>query len=398
MSRIGVYGGSFNPPHIGHVAAAREAIDALSLDWLLVIPTYQAPHKQALEGAPDPETRLRLTRLAFEDVPKAEVSDLEILRQGVSYTVDTLELLHEAYPEDELILLMGTDMLLSFSGWRMPDRIAKLAQLAVMHRQDASDKLLAKLDEAIAQIERDFGGRVTRVENRPVEISSTEARRMIVFGLPDFGLAEPVSAAIREQGLYGWGGNLKNLPFDRLREVSLDLHDEKRRPHVIGCCETAEQLALRWGEDPAAARRAGILHDITKALSPQAQLAVCDRYGAVLTPFARTHPKMLHAKSGAVIAERIFGEDPKVCDAICWHTTGKPNMTLLEKIIYLADYMEPNRGFPGVERLRAVIWDDLDAALLEGLSMSLTNLRARKKPIDENTMAAWQYLANERSK
>ena len=94
-----------------------------------------------------------------------------------------------------------------------------------------------------------------------------------------------------------------------------------------------------------------------------------------------------------MVAGKVFGESELVCDAIWWHTTGKPNMTLLEKIIYLADYMEPNRDFPGVELLRTLCREDLDAALQEGLRMSLENLRRRGQPIDENSMAAWQYLS-----
>ena len=124
---------------------------------------------------------------------------------------------------------------------------------------------------------------------------------------------------------------------------------------------------------------------------------MCDWYKEPLTPFERSHPKLLHAKSGAAVAERVFGEESAVCEAIRWHTTGKPDMCLLEKIIYLADYMEPNRDFPGVERLRALAFADLDTALMLGFEMTLEILRRRGQPIDDNSMAAWQYLSNERN-
>lgn len=394
MSRIGIYGGSFNPPHDGHVLAAEEAIRRLGLDRLLIIPTYQAPHKQQESGSPSPARRLSLVQAAFGGIEKAEVSDLEIAREGVSYTVDTLKTLRTRHPDDELVLLMGTDMLVSFPSWRSPEDIAKLATLAVMHRNSESGKLQAQIEEAVQKIETDYGGRVESVENDCIVLSSTEIRRMIVFGIPEFGLPEPVSSAIRREKLYGFDAPRRNLPFDQLREVSLALYDEKRRPHGIGCCETAEALAVRWGADPELMRRAGILHDVTKALSDPAQLAVCDRYGAKLTGFERSHPKLLHAKSGALVAREIFGECKTVCDAIEWHTTGRENMTTEEKIIYLADYMEPNRDFPGVERLRELVWTNLDAALLEGLRMSLEILRRRGQPIDEHSMAAWKYLDN----
>ena len=397
MSRIGMYGGSFNPPHVGHVLAAKETVRLLRLDRLLVIPTWQAPHKQKLEGSPTPEQRLELTRLAFSGLPEAEVSDLEIARQGVSYTVDTLTELKKRYPEDELILLMGTDMLLNFPTWRRPEEIARLATLAVMHRQDEGETLRTQVREAAASIEANYGCRVLFSENDSIEVSSTEIRRMLRFGVPDFRLHPLVSERICREGHYGFGENLRQLPFEALKEVSLSLHDEQRKAHVLGCCETARELAERWGADPDQMERAGILHDVTKALGPEAQLALCDHYEAELTDFERSHPKLLHAKSGAIVAKEIFGETETVCDAICWHTTGKPAMTIEEKILYLADYMEPTRDFPGVETLRQLVCEDLDAALLTGLSMSLEILRRRKQPIDENSMAAWQYLATERS-
>ena len=116
------------------------------------------------------------------------------------------------------------------------------------------------------------------------------------------------------------------------------------------------------------------------------------RYDIVLDNFERNHPKLLHAKTGAVIAERIFGENKLVCDAICWHTTGKANMSTLEKIIYIADYMEPNRCFDGVERLRSLANSDLDDALFLGLQMTMEQLRQRKKDIGPNSMAAIRFL------
>ena len=216
MSRVGIYGGSFNPPHAGHVLAAKETVRNLDLQRLIVIPAYQAPHKQTLAGSPTAEQRLALTRLAFAEVPQAEVSDLEILREGVSYTVDTLHTLRQQLPDDELILLMGTDMLLSFSTWRAPDEIAKLATLAVMHRQNEEETLAVQVRQTAAAIERDYGCRVLLAENESIEVSSTELRRMLAFHVPDTRLPQTVMEKIREDGLYGFGTDRTGLPFDEL--------------------------------------------------------------------------------------------------------------------------------------------------------------------------------------
>ena len=134
MARIGVYGGSFNPPHLGHIFAARKAQQLLGLDKVLLIPAAIPPHKAVAEGSPDGETRLALTKLAIAGEAGMEVSRIELDRPGPSYTVDTLRTLRECYPQDALYLLMGTDMFLSFFQWRDPEHIARLAVPVCMAR------------------------------------------------------------------------------------------------------------------------------------------------------------------------------------------------------------------------------------------------------------------------
>ena len=137
MARIGIFGGSFNPPHNGHIEAARQCVERLALDRLIFVPDAAPPHKTLAAGSPTAQQRYEMVRLAARDVPHAEVSDLELQRSGKSYTVDTLRQFQAQYPTDELLLLMGTDMFLSFEGWREPDEIARMAQLVCMHRREA---------------------------------------------------------------------------------------------------------------------------------------------------------------------------------------------------------------------------------------------------------------------
>ena len=387
--KIGVYGGSYNPPHTGHVLAAEELIRALSLDRLLVVPAADPPHKSLAPGSPTPEQRLALCRAAFGGVERAEVCDIELRRTGKSYTVDTLAELTAAHPEDEFILIMGTDMFLSFSTWREPERISSMASLAVMRRDEQKD-VWAQVQREAEVLRRSLSARVVTVENRCVQISSTTVRRLLAFGAPDY-LTPEVLALIRQNGWYLTGTGLKGLPFERLREISLSLHDEKRRAHVDGTCDTAAALAVHWGADREAARRAGILHDITKALGPKEQLHICEKYAMMLTPTQRENPKLLHAKTGAVIAREIFGESEAVVNAIWWHTTGRAEMTLLEKILYIADYMEPNRSFPGVQTLRDLAGRDLDAAIFCGLDQAVSHLRIQGRVIDRDSLNAWEY-------
>ncbi len=389
MHKIGIYGGTFNPPHIGHLRAAIGAVRSLGLDKLLVIPDRIAPHKELPEGSASPEQRLEMLRIAFQNAPEIEVSDIELCRDGVSYTVDTVTQLREQYPEDELILLMGTDMFLSFHQWREPERILAQAALGVFYRGEKGEK--PAIEEKKAEMEA-AGHRVYLVQNEIVDISSTNLRRMLIFQCANSFLPDGVGAYIREQGLYGTGNSCKNLPMDQLEQIVVRLLKKNRINHVLGCRDTAVELAKRWGANEIDAARAGILHDITKALDGPLQLTLCEEYGTILSDFSRRYPKTLHALTGALVAERIFGESEAVVTAIRYHTTGRANMSLLEKIIYVADYMEPNRAFDGVEKLRELAFSNIDAALKLGLEMTLEHLVRQGSEVSPESKAALEFL------
>ena len=389
MRRIGIYGGTFNPPHIGHIRAALGAVRSLGLDKLLVIPDRIAPHKELPEGSATPEQRLEMLRIAFDGVPEIEVSDIELRREGVSYTVDTIMELRQRYPEDELILLMGTDMFLSFHQWREPEKILDQASVGVFYRGEKGEK--PAIEERRLQMERD-GRCVYLVQNEIVDISSTNLRRMLMFRCADSFLPDGVGPFILKNGLYGTDALCKNLPMEQLEQVVVRLLKKNRINHVLGCRDTSVELARRWGADETDAARAGILHDITKALDGPLQLTLCEEYGTILSDFSRRYPKTLHALTGALVAERVFGENDAVVTAIRYHTTGRANMSLLEKIIYVADYMEPNRAFPGVEKLRELAFSDIDAALKLGLEMTLEHLNRQGSEVSPESKAALEYL------
>ena len=387
MARIGIYGGAFNPPHTGHIRAAEYAVQALNLDKLLLIPSCTSPHKPLPPGSAEPEQRLAMTRLWAGD--KMEVCDIELSRGGTSYTYQTVEQLKTQYPQDELVLFMGTDMFLSFHSWKEPERILRCVSLAVFYRGEKGEI------DAIAKLQKEYedaGHRVYLVENPITEISSTQLRRMLVFQCAAPFLDEKVLSYIEANGLYGTTENYKNLPMEKLEQVVIDLLNPNRVKHVLGCRDTAAAMARTWGVDETDAARAGLLHDITKALDGPLQLTLCREYGKVLDEFSENNPKTLHALTGSLVAERIFGENEAVVQAIESHTTGKPAMNTLEKIIYVADYMEPNRDFPGVEELRRLAYTDLDAALKLGLEMTLAMLKTQNRQISPASSQALAYL------
>ena len=392
MKKIGIYGGTFNPPHTGHLQAAKQAVEVLDLDLLLMIPDRIAPHKDIPAGSPTPEQRLEMLQIALAGEEKIQSSDIELRREGVSYTYLTLEALREQYPEEELILLMGTDMFLTLDAWKEPERICELATLGVFYRGEKGEKEKILAQKAALEAR---GAKVELVENDIINISSTQLRRLLAFHAADEFLPAGVGEYIRENGLYDTAAQWKNLPMEELEPIVIRLLHPNRVAHVLGCRDEAVKMAAHWGENVTNAARAGILHDITKVLDGPLQLTLCAAYDKVLNDFSRKYPKTLHARTGSLVAEKIFGENEAVVQAICNHTTGRANMNTLEKIIYVADYMEPCRDFPGVETLRELAYSDLDAALKLGLEMTLQHLARQGNEVSPESREALAYL-NER--
>ena len=388
MERIGIYGGTYSPPHVGHLRAAEYAVGALKLDRLLLIPTGVSPHKAMSSGATAAD-RLEMLRLSAKDMDKAEACDIELRREGASYTVDTLRTLKGENPDAELVLLMGTDMFLSFQTWREPETIMQLATLAVFFRGEKGEKLRIEAQKLALE---SLGAKIELVENPVTAISSTDLRRMLIFGCADPFLMPGVGDYIRERGLYGTAKDRKNLSMEELEAEVVSLLNPNRVAHVLGCRDAAIELARLYGENEVDAARAGLLHDITKAIDGPLQLTLCAEYGIVLDTFSRRFPKTLHALTGSLVAERIFGENENVVSAICHHTTGRANMTRLEKIIYIADYIERNRDFPGVDEMRALAYRDLDAAVLMGLESAVAHVKRQGQDLAPATLEALEYL------
>ena len=389
MERIGIYGGAFNPPHIGHIRVALRGVAALSLTKLLVIPSCESPHKPLPENSPSARQRMEMLQLGFEKDSRVEVSDMELCRGGFSYTYETVEQLRQQYPSAELIFLMGTDMFCSFLQWRNPERILKCASIAVFCRGEQGEA------EAIAQqktVLEHLGATVYTVDNPVTDISSTALRRMLVFRCADSFFAPKIADYIRANQLYGTAKDHRRLSMEALEKTVIGLLKPSRVAHVLGCRDTAAELARIWGADETDAARAGLLHDVTKALDGPLQLTLCKEYGIILDNFSGRNPKTLRALTGSLVAERIFGESEAVVSAIRCHTTGKADMNMLEKIIYVADYMEPNRDFPGVEQLRHLAYTDINKALKLGLQMTLHMLQQQGREISPESQQALCWL------
>ena len=389
---IGVYGGTFDPPHWGHITAARAAMEQLGLDKLVLIPDRVPPHKALPEGSASPEQRLEMAALATAELGKrTEVSDRELRRSGPSYTADTLAALRREYPEDTLWLLMGSDMFLSLQTWHAPEEVMALARIAPFSRE-AEDESAAVAAQK-ARLEREYGAQIQIVQNPEVrELSSTEVRAALAAGRGSDLLPPAVYGYVLREHLYGTHKALTGLTPDELRPIAMSYLKPKRMPHVLGTEQEAVRLVRRYGGDETQARIAALLHDCTKKLDMAQQLALCEKYGIMLDELEQRALKLLHSKTGAAIARDVFGVEDAVYDAILYHTTGKPDMTRLEKIIYLADYIEPTRDFPGVDELRKTVYEDMDKGLLMGLTMTIQEMEEMGNPVHHLTRDARDYL------
>ena len=394
MKTIGVFGGSFNPIHNGHLLAIDVFKRELNLDTLLLIPAGTPPHKPLAPNSPDAQTRLQLTKLAVQDLCGVEVSDIEVCRDGKSFTYDTLCELRRQFPEDRLILLMGTDMFLSFTEWHRFEEIFSLAELAVMPRAMQKRNDVEQIQSLAARFSENYHAVIHILSTEYIELSSTLVRRMLFFECAEDYVPANVLSEIRKLGLYQHG-NCHELSLEKLTTTVCPLYEPRRFCHAVGCCEAAVRLAEKYKDDPTLAARAAILHDITKALGKADQIRLCHKFGVPLNEGCVRD--VLHGYTAVEIAKRFFGECDAVCSAIRWHTTGRANMTKLEKIIYLADYIEPTRDFDGVAGLRELAEQDLDAAVLRGLEMTICDLKERGKEIDPNSADAYAWMLAERN-
>jgi nicotinate-nucleotide adenylyltransferase len=194
---VGVLGSAFNPPHLGHLALAQEALWQLGLSEVMFVPTGQAPHKRIIED-PGREVRLAMTRLAASDDPRFTASTIEVEREGPSYTYETLERLAEQKGDTRLVFVMGADAAVGLESWRQPARVVELAQLAIARRAGVADADVAAVVRSLGASER-----TTLLEMPQFGVSSSGVRERAAGGRPlRYLVTEPVARFIEEKGIY----------------------------------------------------------------------------------------------------------------------------------------------------------------------------------------------------
>jgi len=369
--RVGIFGGSFDPVHNEHVSIAVNAINKLNLDKLFIIPAYIAPHKR--KALSDGALRLKMLEAAFEKVDRAEVSDYELKKEGTSFSYLTCEYFSSVYPDAERFFIMGEDMLENFPTWKNPEKIVSLFDIAVCRRASLKEDLSDKQEDFLKK----FGKNFIEIPYNGKAVSSTEVRVKARVGEEISDLVpKAVEKIIVEDEAY-------KIPF---ADRALSLEKPKRAAHSRRVAITAGLAAGGFHIDEYSATLAGIMHDVAKNLKEDSPY---------LKGFVRPEgvpDQILHQFSGAYVAEHTFGiTDADVLNAIRYHTTGRENMSSLEKLIYLADMLEPNRNFDGIEELRAAFEKNLDECMRLALKRTVEYLDDGLTDIYPLTLSAYKF-------
>ena len=353
--RIGIYGGTFNPIHTGHVRLAQSCLDALSLDKILVIPANIPPHKRAKQLLPG-DARMELCRLACGNDPRLEVTDIELRREGSSYTVDTLRELKALYPGAQLFLIVGSDMFLTLETWKESSEIFRLCTICTGAREEGEERTLQEKQQMLESL-----GASCIVMQLPVfDISSTEIRRVVGLGadqrMLERWIPSAVAAKILEKGYYA-----AEPETDEDLRKALALAREKLGDYRLfhsRCVADAAQFLAKYHfdgvVDPKKALLAGLLHDICKDMSKEEQRGWMEKFEPIHDPLILQSPSLWHGFAGASYLKAAYGiDDEDFLNSIRYHTTARKAMSPLEQVVYLADYISLDRDYPDVAVMRA---------------------------------------------
>lgn len=367
--KIGIMGGTFDPIHNGHLMLGEYARDLFALDEIWFMPNGNPPHKVNEKIESQTKHRVEMVRMAIKDKVGFKLQLYEIKRKDVNYSYLTMEHFRETYPGCEFYFIIGADSLFALESWVHPERFVKTCVILAAYRDD---KNMDEMMTQISYLNQKYGADIRLLNTPYVDVSSTEIRYRLKNGLPVLHMIpESVYEYIQRYHLFAderW----------EIREKVRQNQKDSRFAHTLGVVETAVKLAKQYQVDESKAEIAALLHDCAKEI----------------------YPGLQHAEKGAELAKTEYGiEDKEILDAIRWHTTGRPEMTELDKIIYIADYIEPNRNqAPNLAEIRRLAAVSLDECLYSILKATLAYLKAKTDVIDPMTEQTYLYYKNHLNK
>ena len=379
MSRIGILGGSFSPIHNGHLQIAQDCLDEYSLDKVIFLPNSRPPHRK-IEFFSFKE-RVEMLEIAILNSENFEISMVESDSNKVHYSYNTIK--ENFYNnEDELFFIMGDDEFLNIKSWYRFDDLLKLCSIIVFSRNFDMDYVKGACRDILDKYAVYF------VNNDVNSISSTEIRnRMNKKKSFQYMVNEGVYRYILSKGYFD---------YSRIKTHLLKMLPKKRYEHSIRVAEYCKKLAKIYNYDVDNAYLAGLVHDCAKNNEEYYILNMPIDSDIIFDMEEKVIPSLQHAPIGAIVAKKLYGIDnEEILSAIRYHTTAKEDMTMLEKILFISDKIEPCRNFQGVDELRKIAQSNIDLSIIKFLESNFEYLK-KKGSIHSLSIKAKKYLENMR--
>ena len=399
---IAIMGGTFDPIHYGHLATAEAVLHRFNVDKIIFMPTGHSYMKENGEGekvTPN-EQRFMMTSLATVRNKNFLTSRIEIDRKGKTYTVDTIEEIRKLCgPDVHIYFITGADAIEQIMTWKNPEKLFSLCDFIAVTRPGYNKN---KLYEEIGEIMGKYKSRIYYMQVPALEISSSDIRKRVAAGQPiKYLLPESVEEYIEKFGLYKKPVKSevkfmldKNVMQEKLQS-SLSI---KRYIHTLGVVKEAKKLAKIYGNEETKdkAEVAALLHDCAKDYPLELKKRLCKEYHIELDDIIKSQMDLAHPLLGAEVAKREYlVDDEEILNAIKYHTTGKRKMSLLDKIVFIADYIEENRKpFEGLEEARRLAYIDLDLAMKFILEHTIEYVNERNMKLHPLSVEALEYYKN----
>jgi nicotinate-nucleotide adenylyltransferase len=379
--KICIYSGTFNPVHTAHVKVITGILDEFNFYKVIVIPNNIPPHKNP-ESIAASQDRLNMLKLAFDDA-RIEISDIEIKRGGKSYSYHTVQEIKKQYNIDGKIdFLIGTDAILGIKSWYNYKELINEINFIVVKRQNEIN-----IEKAIKDLNLpDLTYQISKVPF--LDISSSQIRKILnQKNTPQNIIPERVLEYILQKNLY------QNYNFEEILDILKTVFNSHLE-HSLAVAELASRLAKKYGIDENQAYLAGILHDCVKYIGIEKIKTLITENNIEVFEQESQAPKTLHAPVGAYIAEHKFGiKDKNILDAIRFHTIGRCNMSLLEKIIFISDKIEPvTREKDFRAKILPQLHKSLDHAIFAYFELLIEKLKSENAPITPYTQEVFEHF------
>lgn len=371
--RIGIMGGTFDPIHYGHLMLAEQIRTSFHLDEVVFIPVGKAPHKRLDDGA-NKLQRFEMTKLATHSNPYFTVSDIEIRKGETTYTIDTIvEMQSKLSLDDRLYFITGADAILLLDTWKdYKDLVNRVTFIGATRPGVDEASLKLKIDSLVQQ----HGANIELFFIPALAISSTDIRCRVSAGRSiRYLLPESVEGYIHDHFLY-----IDHHPdfYKMLNHLKSTL-SHKRFSHSVETAHVSRQLAIQYGADPIKAEFAGLCHDLAKEIKSKHMSELIDLFDIFKDPSIVKTPNLAHGEVAAGLLKRDFGIcDEEILNGIRWHTYGHKDMSLLSKIIYIADIIEKSRQFDGISEIRSLATQNLDLAIRQFNAKCESHLSSKK--------------------